>query len=390
MKALLLGSSNSRNAGGIFHTMQALGHQLHVQGTDVHYLLHDDEHSAADRASYAPLPLHTYAIKGPRNLAYSADLPQQLRAIQPEVVHTQGIWMYFSAVNSRYCARTQTPYLVSPHGMLDPWQLRQSLGKDLKKQLALALYERRHLRQAACLHALNTSEHEAIRSFGARNPVAVMPNGVDLPAPAQGPAVPPWANSEDRNTLLFLSRVHPKKGLDELLDGWALTQPKRHNWQLVVAGPPKDAAYGAALRAQAQRLGVADTVQFIGGQFGERKATCYRAAQAFVLPSFSEGLPMAVLEAWSYGLPVVMSEFCNLPEGFTSGAALPVAPTPDSIAASLKQLFALPAAKRQQVGQRGYELVRERFTWAKVAADTLGLYRWVLGKGARPSFVHTL
>ena len=83
MKALLLGSSNSRNAGGIFHTMQALGHQLHTQGADVHYLLHDDEHSAADRASYAPLPLHTYAIKGPRNLAYS---PDTITAAEGDVV----------------------------------------------------------------------------------------------------------------------------------------------------------------------------------------------------------------------------------------------------------------------------------------------------------------
>lgn len=390
MKALLLGSSNSRNAGGIFHTMQALGHQLHAQGADVHYLLHDDEHSAADRASYAPLPLHTYLIKGPRNLAYSPDLPFHLMALQPEVVHTQGIWMYFSAANGRYCARTHTPYVVSPHGMLDPWQLRQSLAKDLKKRAALALYERAHLRRAACLHALNASEHASIRAFGARNPVAVIPNGVDLPAPALGPIAPPWANPAGRKTLLFLSRVHPKKGLAELLDGWALTHPQHHDWQLVVAGPPQDAAYAEALRTQAQRLGVADTVQFIGGQFGVQKAACYRAAQAFVLPSFSEGLPMAVLEAWSYGLPVVMSEFCNLPEGFASGAALPVAPAADSIAAGLQQLVALPEVERQQMGRRGYELVRERFTWEKVAADTLELYRWVLGQGAQPAFVHTL
>jgi glycosyltransferase involved in cell wall biosynthesis len=240
MKVLLLGSSNSRNAGGLFNTVCSLGHSLASQGTDIHYLLHDDEHSLEDRGRYAPLPLHTYAIKGPRNLAYSPNLYAELVAIKPEIIHAQGIWMYFSFINNKYCAKHNTPYIVSPHGMLDPWQLKQSFSKDLKKKVARILYEDVHLRRAACIQALCESEYEAIRAFGLTNPVAIIPNGVVLPTtnPLKSKELVNHLDKpgSQRKTLLFLSRLHHKKGLVELLHGWALTEPEQHNWQLVIAG----------------------------------------------------------------------------------------------------------------------------------------------------------
>ena len=389
MKVLLLGSSNSRNAGGLFNTVCSLGHSLAAQGTEVHYLLHDDEHSPEDRARYAPLPLHTYTAKGPSNLAYSPDLYAQLSAIKPDIIHTQGIWMYFSYVNNKYCAQTHTPYIVSPHGMLDPWQLKQSFSKDLKKKLVRLLYEDAHLRRAACIQALCESEYEAIRAFGLKNPVAIIPNGVALPAAASPAALPKPSVQGQRKTLLYLSRLHHKKGLAELLRGWALTQPAQHDWQLAIAGTTPDDAYLQSLLSLTQQLGIADSVQFVGGQFGAAKDARYRQSDAFIMPSFSEGLPMAVLEAWSYELPVVMTSFCNIPEGFAHQAALPIEPTPESIATGIKQLIARTEAERQQMGQRGYQLVSQSFTWEKVAKDTDELYQWVKGKAPQPTFVRT-
>jgi glycosyltransferase involved in cell wall biosynthesis len=388
MKVLLLGSSNSRNAGGLFNTVCSLGHSLAAQGTEVHFLLHDDEHSPEDRARYVPLPLHTYTAKGPSNLAYSPDLYAQLSAIKPDIIHTQGIWMYFSYVNNKYCAQTHTPYIISPHGMLDPWQLRQSFSKDLKKKVARLLYEDAHLRRAACIQALCESEYEAIRAFGLKNPVAIIPNGVVLPAALPTALLKPSAQGE-RKTLLYLSRLHHKKGLTELLRGWALTQPAQHDWQLTIAGTTPDEAYLQSLLSLTQQLGLADSVHFVGGQFGNAKDSRYRQADAFILPSFSEGLPMAVLEAWSYELPVVMTSFCNIPEGFAHQAALPIEPTPESIAAGIQQLIACSDTERRQMGRRGYQLVSQSFTWEKVAEDTDELYQWVKGKAPQPTFVRT-
>jgi poly(glycerol-phosphate) alpha-glucosyltransferase len=161
------------------------------------------------------------------------------------------------------------------------------------------------------------------------------------------------------------------------------------------------------------------SVSFLGPQFGEAKAACYRESDAFVLPSFSEGLPMVVLEAWAYGKPVLMTPECNLPEGFAAGAAIRIETNVESIAAGLRKLFALSASSSHSspltpheisgqtltppplhtsslipptsdlaaMGARGRELVRTRFTWPKIAADLRDVYTWLLGKGAKPECV---
>jgi glycosyltransferase involved in cell wall biosynthesis len=392
MRVLILGSTNSRNAGGVFNSIYMLGRALYTNpDVDVHFLLHDDEYSSEDRSYYAPMPLHTYSIKGPSNLGYSTDLIDELTDIKPDVVHTQGIWMYFSYANRQYYRSTQTPYIIAPHGMLDTWQLKQSFFKNLKKRLVLFLYETTHLRQAACIQALCQSEYESIRAFGLKNPVAIIPNGTELPTvmhrTVDYPIVCRWNQASNRKTLLFLSRIHPKKGLDNLLKAWAMTQPDQHEWQLVIAGETKDTVYWEALHKQVLILGIKDTVQFIGGQFGECKAACFIDAEAFILPSFSEGLPMAVLEAMSYRVPVLITTFCNIPAAFTRKAAIAIAPSPESIAAGINELLGLSKEALLQLGQNGYKLVEEQFTWEKVAADAHNLYQWVLGKGLKPDFV---
>ncbi len=392
MKALILGGSNSRNSGGIFNTARALGLNLSkCCQVNVHYMMYDDEYSIEDRQSYEPLPLHSYSVRGPKNLGFSPDMYAQISRINPDIIHTQGLWMYLSSVNKRYHAKTNTAYVVSPHGMLDAWQLKQSAWKDLTKKMVLGLYEAKHLRQANCIHALCRSEEEAIRNFGLVNPVAVIPNGIDLPpvVSRNDSALPAgrWNKTNERKTLLFLSRIHPKKGLENLLKAWALTQPRQHEWQLVIAGEAKDVSYQQSLLNLMRQLHIADTVQFIGGQFNANKQACYVDADAFILPSFSEGLPIAVLEAWSYSLPVVMTPFCNLPEGLQAGAAIETDTVPESIAAGMQALFAMNETQRSAMGHNGRRLVEEKFTWGRVARSTMQLYQWVLGKVEKPNFV---
>jgi glycosyltransferase involved in cell wall biosynthesis len=391
MKVLILGSTNSRNAGGVFNSVRMLGHSLNSNNADVHFLMHDDEYSAEDKKYYEPMPMHSYTIKGPRNLGFSMDMYGKLTKIKPDVIHTQGIWMYFSCVNKKYHSKTRTPYVVTPHGMLDPWQLKQSFSKDIKKKIVLSLYETEHLKQASCIQALCKSEYESIRAFGLKNPVAIIPNGTELPSitsrDSSYPIQKRWKSIENRKTLLFLSRIHHKKGLDNLLKAWALTKPDRHDWQLVIAGETKDTEYMQSLLDATQKLGIDKTVQFIGGQFDQNKEACFIDADAFILPSFSEGLPMAVLEAWAYQLPVVMTPFCNIPEGFDAGAAITIDTDPESIASGIDRLIALPEKERLKMGENGLSLVKQKFTWDKVAESTLKLYDWIAGKGAQPDFV---
>ena len=221
--------------------------------------------------------------------------------------------------------------------------------------------------------------------------ICVVPNGVDPPSDIR-PGPPAWADlaGQDRKILLFLGRLHPKKGLDNLLGAWrdVRAAASARDWVLVIAGWGEE-AYQQRLRHIADAHAFGDLLRFVGPQFGHDKAASLACADAFVLPSLSEGLPVAVLEAWSYGLPVLMTDACNLPEGFAAGAALPIGTDRAGIGAGLRRLFALPEAARREMGARGRTLVRERFTWASIAAQMAAVYQWVLGGGPPPSCVLT-
>lgn len=393
MKLLILGGSNSRSSGGVFDTARMMGLRLHeCNQVNVEYLMFDDEYSAEDKKYYAPLPVHSYTIRGPRKLGFSGDIYRKMKNIRPDIVHTQSLWMYLSWANKKYHRSTGTPYIVSPHGMLDRWQLKQSFWKNLKKNIVLSLYEKKHLENATCFHALCKEEYEAIRSLGFTNPIAIIPNGIELPQQDQQEdkfLTKDRHVTHARKKLLFLGRIHPKKGLDNLLEAWAFSKPACHDWQLVIAGETKDAAYMKHLLGKTAELEITPTVSFVGGQFGEAKHSCLMESDAFILPSFSEGLPMSVLEAWSYRLPALITPFCNLPEGYKHHAAIRIETSPESICAGIKKIISIPVNERLRMGKQGYELVKEKFSWTQVANSMTDLYKWVLGKSEKPDFVYT-
>ena len=323
-----------------------------------------------------------------------------VREGQADLLHLHGLW----TDASRVTLGQPLPYLVSPHGMLDSWALRHSL---LKKKVATAWFEGRNLRRAACIHALCQSEAESVRQFGLSNPIAIIPNGVTLPKKPKTELQRPEAY-----TLLFLGRIHPKKGLANALEAWRRGQEAggrgEEEWQFVVAGWDQG-GHENELKDQCREKGVSvgsvplenflsagpkpgstkerPSVVFVGAAFGDHKDELLRRADAFVLPSFSEGLPMAILEAWSYGLPVLMTDHCNLPEGFDHQAAIRIGPESDSIAWGLSELMKMSAAQRSEMGQCGRQLVEAKFTWPQVASQMIEVYEWVLGRRDSPDCV---
>ena len=347
-----------------------------------------DTDTERDLPLWDGVPVYTGKAIGLAAFGYSPVFTQVLTQRQPELLHLIGLWMYPSVACRRWALRRRIPYVVTPQGMLDPWAVRNSAWK---KRAAAWLYEDQNLRQAACLHALCEAEVAAIRAYGLRNPVCVIPNGVDIPVGGVNGAAP-WQGAfpEGVRVLLFLGRLHPKKNLANLLRAWARAEEaaESHGWRLVVAGWDQG-GHGAGLKSLAGALGVGRTVWFCGELFGEKKDAALRQASGFVLPSLSEGLPVAVLEAWAYGLPVVITRECNLPEGFENGAAIETGTTPAEIEQSLRELFALRTEARLDMGRRGRRLVEERFTWAKIAAQMKQVYEWVLGGGAVPECVLT-
>jgi glycosyltransferase involved in cell wall biosynthesis len=266
--------------------------------------------------------------------------------------------------------------------MLDPWALSNSAWK---KKLIGRLFANEALQKASCIHALCSSEADSIRAYGINTPVAIIPNGVILPENKEVPE-----RQDERKKLLFLGRIHPKKGLSELLSGW---KKSSMGWQLLIAGWD-DGGHLDGLQKQADELGLkrasvftedAD-ICFLGAIYGDDKDRLLRSVDAFILPSFSEGLPMSVLEAWAYGLPVLMTEFCNIPSGFDAEAALQIEPSADSIAQGLNQLDALSDSDCHTMGAKGRVLVEQHFTWDMIAQEMKSVYEWCLG-GEKPTCI---
>ena len=267
--------------------------------------------------------------------------------------------------------------MVSPHGMLDPWALNNSRWK---KRISASLYENRHLRGATCLHALNDKEAEAMRAYGLKNPICVIPNGVELPDEPEAE----FSRSGIR-TLFYLGRLHPKKGLPLLVESWCRVRrtAEECGWRLIIGGWDQN-GHQSELRALAEKLQASSSIEFVGPQFGEAKADYFRKASAFVLPSLSEGLPMTILEAWSWRLPVLMTSKCNLPEGARAGAAIMMESNVESICEALIQLFSMETVERRAMGARGRRLVEEQFRWPRIAREMTQVYDWVLGQGPKP------
>lgn len=376
-----LTGSISRNAGGLYESVRRLVQSLIRQGVDVRVIGMLDEFTATDIGAWSPARVVSCRISRPKAFGYSPDFMRALIAYRPDLTHTHGLWRYPSVATNNYSRTTHSPYLVSPHGMLDPWALRNSRWK---KMVAHAFYEGTHLRGAACLRALCESEARAIRQIGLKNPICIIPNGIDPPTD-EGQKAASTKSKVEKKVLLYLGRIHPKKGLVNLLKAWA-TVPQR-DWILEIVGWDQG-GHERDLKALSSVLGVGDSVRFPGPKFGEEKIAYYRDCDGFVLPSFSEGVPMVILEAWVHGRPVLMTPECNLPEGFTAGAALRIETNVESIAQGLRNLFAMSTVECAEMGARGLQLARSRFSWPLIANELKQVYEWMLGGGSAPSCLY--
>ena len=420
MKTICLLESVSRLDGGIFEAESALQrHLLMEEGVQVQVIGLEDQFSSNDAARWTPLVPLTLPVTGPRALGYSSEFA---KAFDPraDLLYTAALWRYPSLAALRWREETNKPMIVAPHGSLDEWALQHSYWR---KCIASLLFKDRQLHAASCLRALSNAEAKSFRAYGLKNPICVIPNGVELPdlseSRVEGRGSRATEDSEDgsmlpmhdsrrsaQKTLLFLGRLHPKKGLLNAIRAFAKALDSRpstfdsDSWRFVIVGWDQG-GHEAELKKLCETLGLswsdqrsADPspvaprlVTFYGPAFGEEKKRLLRNADAFILPSLSEGVPMAVLEAWAHGLPVVMTPECHLPEGFYREAAVRVDAESRSVARGLAELFSMTEADRRAMGERGRLLVQQSFSWKVLARQMREVYDWVLGGGVEPECV---
>lgn len=296
-----------------------------------------------------------------------------------DVIHVHGIWDPPIHHACETAHRLGLPTIVATHGMLEPQALAL---KTWKKRAALALYQRRDLVLADMLHATAPREAAHLRGFGLRQPIVVAPPGIRLPEydGDRHDVVP------GPNVVLFFSRIHPIKNILGLIGAWAELRPP--HWRLVIAGPD-DAGHGAVVLGAIRGAGIADSVTFRGPVYGSEKDALFRSASLFVLPSFTENFGIVVLEAMSFGIPVITTTGTPWGELTEKGAGWYVAPDQASLTAALREATHRSPAELRAMGRRGRTIAAERYGSEGIVRRLGAAYRWAIGAGPMPDCVLT-
>lgn len=376
MRIAHVSSYLSNQADGVRAAIEQLSAAQQARGNDITVHALADRHDRAE-GGWQGAPLRLTPCAGPRSFGFSPKMAARLRVERPRIVHAHGLWMYPPCAAMRVCREIGAPFVLSTHGMLNPYAL--SLSR-LKKRAASLLYQDRVFAAASLIHATSPHELEEVRAYGLTQPVAVIPNGVNWPDNrAPGPR---------SRTVLALGRIHPIKGLDRLIAAWAQVEADFPDWSLLIVGPD-NGGHARALTDQARSLGIG-RLRIEGPSFGAARDAALADAGLFVLPSLSENFAMTVAESLAAGTPAIVSTAAPWPGIAEQGCGWWIDPTPDRLAEALREAMALPDAARSAMGQRGRRLVREHFTWAAIAGEFAALFDWMLGTSdRRPSFVAT-
>jgi glycosyltransferase involved in cell wall biosynthesis len=292
---------------------------------------------------------------------------------QHDVVHIHALWEEIQHQAARLSRKLKKPYVFTPHGMLDPWSLSQS---RLKKTIYMMLRLRRNLNGAAAIHYTASTERDLVLPLKLKPKAIIEPNGIELgefenlPDPGEFRAKFPAIGN--RRIVLFLSRVHPKKGLDLLIPAWA--KMRRDDAVLVIAGPDND-GYGPTLNAMIAQHGLEKDVIQTGILKGRARIEAFTAAEMFVLPSYQENFGIVVVESLACNCPVIISDQVNIHQEISAAGVGEVVPTHvDPLAGAMARHLENSAAF-QKARHSAHAFAVETYGWEKIARRWISHYQ---------------
>lgn len=377
-------ASLKRSSGGTSRSVPALCEVLAGLGLDVTLVCQEARWPYDSEVLPDPNRVHVSRVRSlnlpSMRVSWAPGYGRRVKQLcsNVDIAHDHGLWLPSNHAMLRAAIRRGVPLVLSPRGMLDSWSL---LYRSWKKRLAWRLYQHADLTNVRAFCATSDQEADSLRALGLRQPVAVVPNGVDLPIldKLRRPSSQP-------RTALFLSRIHPKKGLLDLVQAWGAVRPS--GWILVIAGPD-EGGHRYEVENAVIRSGMSQQVRFVGVVEGDAKLRLMMDVDLFVLPTRSENFGIVVAEALACAVPVLTTRGAPWEELVECGAGWWVNSGASAIEAAIRTAISLPDAERAAMGMRGRALVERKYTWNAVGTRTRDLYAWLLGMGARPDCVRT-
>lgn len=300
-----------------------------------------------------------------RFLSLKHEFRQILLDEKPDIVHINGIWEPQTWWFQQEAQRCHIPVLLSPHGMMEPWILNHN---RLKKKIALFLYQHKAIRLATSLHATAAEEAGNLQKLGYTQPIHIIPNGIDL---TQIQLKKDW---QQKRKILFLSRIHPKKGIQFLIEAVAELRESLLDWEVVVAGEG-ETEYREKLEKEARKRGVSTIVRFTGGVYQAQKWQLFAEADLFVLPTHSENFGIVVAEALACGTPVITTKgtpWSEL-ESHKCGWWTEIGTQP--LIKALSDFLSKTPSELEEMGRNGAQLIQNNYSAANMAQSFLNIYK---------------
>ena len=289
----------------------------------------------------------------------------------PDLIHDHGVWLPSNHLSAKLARHNHVPRVVSPRGMLEPWCLQHH---RYRKHFAWKLYQRRDLQSCTALHATSEEEAAQFRRLGLKQRIILFPNGVSLPG-LHDPQ--PLETRSMRREIVFLSRIHPKKGLLNLIEAWK--RVARNEWLLRIVGSD-ESGHRREIEAAITQNALADTVVVNDPVYSHKKWDLLHNADLVILPSFSENFGIVVAEALAVGTPVITTTGTPWENVLTERCGWYVEPNVQSLSVALQDAMDKSQCELKDMGERGGRWMRREYAWGDIGKNMLGAYEWLLGQ----------
>lgn len=330
--------------------------------------------------------LQMFSFEGTSGILFEGEcsrfLSFAMESVSADVVHIHGMWLPVFRSAVKVAKSKRLVVVISPHGTLTAWDLNK---KKWKKRLAMFLYQKAILKSADMFFATSVAEAEGIRALGLKQPIAIIPVGVDIPD-IENSLIP---KATEERVLLYMGRIHPGKGVLDLIEAWR--RVKKPNWRLKIAGPAVSAdeiAYRHLVEQKISENFLGGEIEFLGMIEGAAKRSAFETAKLFVLPSYSENFGIVVAEALAYGLPVITTTGAPWRELVEHDCGWWVSPGVEGLCDALSSAMDKSSGELSEMGRRGRELVIDKYSWSDAGKSSLDAYEWLLGRrGLKPSCI---